>query len=96
MAARRSTSSSVHTWGDVTFVSQCVKQPEPVASTNNAEVRSNFQAIRRTLAYRSIIRSLDMTQEHPTPTHEDNIATIAQVLNDRLTPRVKHIDGIIS
>ena len=30
------------------------------------------------------------------PTHEDNTAMIAQVLNDILTPRVKHISVIIS
>ena len=29
------------------------------------------------------------------PTHEDNAATIAQVINDRLTPRVKHVDILI-
>ena len=95
-SARRSTSSSIHTWGEVAFASQCIKQPEPAASTNDAEARSLFQATRRTLAYRSILGSLDTPQNHPTPTHEDNAATIAQVLNDRLTPRVKHIDVIIS
>ena len=94
--ARRSASSSVHTWGDVVFASQYVKQPEPAASTKIAESRSLFQATRRTLAYRSILRSLDMAQKHPTPTHEDNTAMIAQVLNDILTPRVKHISVIIS
>ena len=73
----------------------CVKQPEPAASTNDAEARSLFQATQRTLAYRSILKSLDTPQPHSTPTHEDNVATIAQVLNDRLTPRVKHIDVII-
>ena len=96
VVACRSTSSSVHTWGDVTFVSQCVKQPEPAASTNDAEAISLFQATRRTLAYRSILRSLDIAQKHPTPTHKDSTATIAQVLNDRLTPGVKHIDINIS
>ena len=96
VASQRSTSSSIHTWGKVAFASQCVKQPEPAASTNDAEVISLFQATRRTLAYRSILGSLDTPQNQPTPTHEDNEATIAQVLNDRLTPRVKHIDVIIS
>ena len=92
---RRSTSSSVHTWGDVAVASQCVKQPEPGASTNDAEVRSLYQATRRTLAYRSILASLGQPQQYPTPTFEDNAATIAQVLNDKLTPRVKHIDLLL-
>ena len=31
-SARRSTSSSIHTWGEVAFASQCIKQPEHVRS----------------------------------------------------------------
>ena len=33
---------------------------------------------------------------HPTPTYEDNNVTIAQILKDRLTPRIKHLDIPIS
>ena len=41
---RRSTSSSVHIWGDVAVAFQYVKHPEPGASTNDAEFRSLYQA----------------------------------------------------
>lgn len=91
----RSTTSTVHTWGDVGISLQCIKQPDIAASTNDAEVQALFQATKRTLLYRSILRSIDIPQEEPTPTYEDNAATIAQVMNNQLTPRVKHIDILI-
>ena len=96
IVSRRSTTSTIHTWGDVAFAAQCVKQPDIASSTNDAEVRSLFYATKRTLLYRSILRSIGRPQQHPTVTHEDNAATIAQVIKDRLTPRVKHIDILIS
>ena len=52
--SRRSTTSTVHTWGGLAFASQCVKQPDIAASTNDAEVRALFYA-KRTLLYRSIL-----------------------------------------
>ena len=96
ITARRSTTSTIHTWGEVAFASQCVKQADIAASTNDSEIRSMFHATKRTLLYRSILRSMGMTQDVPTPTHEDNAAAISQVMSDRLTPRVKHIDTLIS
>ena len=94
--SRRSTTSSYHKWCDVSFAWQCVKQPEPGASTNDAEMRPLFQATRRTLCYRSLCQSLNEAQIYPTPSFDDSTATIAQVLNDRLTPRVKHIDVLVT
>ena len=92
---RRSTTSCVHKWGEVCFSSQCVKQPEVAASTNDAEVRALFQTTKRTLLYRDVLASLGLPQPEPTVTHEDNAATIAQVIKDRLTPRVKHMGTLI-
>ena len=82
--------------GGIAFVSQCVKQADIAASTNDSEIRSMFHATKRTMLYRSILRSMGMPQDVPTPTHEDNAAAISQVMSDRLTPRVKHIDTLIS
>ena len=92
---RRSTTSCIHKWGEVCFSSQCVKQPEVAASTNDAEVRALFQTTKRTLLYRAVLASLGLPQPEPTVTHEDNAATIAQVIKDRLTPRVKHMGTLI-
>ena len=72
--------------GDVAFAAQCVKQPDIASSTNDAEVRSLFHATKRTLSYKSIFRSIGNPQQYSTVTHEDNAATIAQVIKDRLTP----------
>ena len=41
------------------------------------------------------MQSLNAPQPGPTPIFEDNQATIAQVLNDRLTPRVRHNDVLV-
>ena len=96
VSSRRSTTSTTHKWSNVAFAWQCVKQPEPGASTNDCEMRSLFHASRKTITYRNTLQSLNESQTSPTPTFEDNAATIKQVLNDRLTPRVKHIDVLVS
>ena len=93
---RRSTTSAEHTYNSVSFAWTCTKQTEPGGSVNEAETRSLFQATRRTIWYRNILQSLNVPQAHPTPTFEDNQATITQVLNDRLTPRVRHIDVLVA
>ena len=94
--ARRSTTSTEHTYNKVSFAWSCTKQPTPGGSVNDAETRSLFQATRKTAWFRSILQSLNVPQVHPTPTFEDNRATIAQVMNDRLTPRVRHIDVLVA
>ena len=94
--SRRSTTSAEHTYNSVSFAWTCTKQPEPGGSVNEAETRALFQTTRKTIWYRSILQSLHIPQHHPTPTFEDNQATIAQVLNDRLTPRIRHIDVLVA
>ena len=91
----QSTSSSLHKWGEVAFTSQCVKLPEVAASTRDAEVRALFQTTKRTLLCRDVIASLGVPQQYPTPEYEDNALTIAHVIKDRLTPRVKHMGTLI-
>ena len=39
---------------------------------------------------------MNAPQPGPTPIFKDNKATIAQVFNDRLTPRVRHIDVLVA
>ena len=46
--------------------------------------------------YRNILLSLNSPQIGPTPTFEDNKATIAQVIKDRLTSRIRHIDFLVA
>ena len=46
--------------------------------------------------YRNILLSLNSPQIGPTPTFEDNKATIAQVIKDRLTSRIRHIDVLVA
>ena len=46
VTSRQSTTSTTHKWNYVAFVWQCVKQPEPGASTNDCEMRSLFHVSR--------------------------------------------------
>ena len=94
--ARRSTTSTENTYNESAFAWSCTKQAEPAGSVNDSETRSLFQASRKTVWYRSIMQSLNAPQSGPTPIFEDNKATIAQVLNDRLTPCVRHIDVLVA
>ena len=50
----------------------------------------------KTVWYRNTLLSLKSPQIGPTPTFEDNKATIAQVIKDRLTPRIRHIDVLVA
>ena len=81
--------------GEVGFSSQCVKQPEVAASTNDSEVRVLFQTTKQILVYRDVLSSLDLPKPELIVTHEDNAATISQVIKDRLTPRIKHMGTLI-
>ena len=89
------TTISVHTWGKVRFVVQCINQPDMTTSTYDAEVRALWHVIKQTLLYRKILRSINIPQRIPTPIYEDNAATNTQAINNRLTPRVKHIGILI-
>ena len=94
--ARRSTTSTVHTWSKLGFASQCVKHPDIAVSTNVWEVWSWFHATKRTLLYRSIIQSMRIRHHALTFIHKDNATATAQALKDQLTPRFKHIGILIS
>ena len=51
---------------------------------------------KRTVSYRRLLLSIGRSHPNPTPIFEDNNATIAQVLRDRLIPRTKHLDIIVT
>lgn len=89
--SNRFATSLYHKWCDVSFAWQCTKQSEPGASTNDVEMRSLF----KTLCYHSICHSLNEIQEHPTHSFNISSSIIAQVLNDRITHQVKHIDMVV-
>ena len=93
---RRSTTSAEHRFNSVPFAWQCTKQPEPGGSVNDSETRALYHTSRKTVWYRNILLSLKSPQIGPTPTFEDNKATIAQVIKDRLTPRIRHIDVLVA
>ena len=73
-----------------------MNQPKSGASSNDTERRFLFQTTRRTISYRSLLLSLNETQYSPTPNVDDSTVAITQVLNDRLTPQVKHIDVLVT
>ena len=51
---------------------QCVKQPEPVISSNDDETSSLFSAPHRTFGYHSLLSYLNGAPGNPTPTFNDN------------------------
>ena len=55
-----------------------------------------FQTAKRMVSYRRLLLSIGRASPTATPIFEDNAATIAQVLRDRITPRTKHLDILIT
>ena len=51
---------------------------------------------KRTVTYRYLLISIGRDHPQPTTIFEDTIVTIAQVLKDRLTPREKQMDILIT
>ena len=60
--------------------------------TNGSEIKALFKGTKKTKIFRRFLESAGRPSTHPTPIYEDNDATIAQILKDRLTPRIKHLD----
>ena len=60
--------------------------------TNSTEIKSLFKGTKKTKIFRRFMESMGRPLTHPSPTYEDNNATISQILKDRLTPRIKHLD----
>ena len=93
---RRSVISAIHEYNGVACAWHTNKQPDTAASTTDAEICSLFQTAKRTVSYRRLLLSIGRASPTATPIFEDNAATIAQVLRDRITPRTKHLDILIT
>ena len=63
---------------------------------NNYETRSQYYTARKIIFYRNILLCLNSPQRGPTPIFGDNKATIVQVRRDRLTPRIRHINLLVT
>ena len=93
---RRSVTSTLHTLHGVAVSWTCKKQTETALHSNGAEIRALATGVKQTIGIRQFFTNLGISISDPTPTHEDNMATIQQVIKDRLTPQVRHLDVLIT
>ena len=84
---RRSVSSSVHEINGVAINWDCKKQRNVAEHSNGSEIRALYHGVRKTYCIRNFLMSIGYGLRHPTPTYEDNLATISQVLRDRIAPQ---------
>ena len=92
LVSRRSVTSGYTEYNQVAVAWLSKKQTQVSECTNSAEVRALFTMAKRTEIFRRWMTSMGRPIKDPTPIFEDNKATIAQVLKDRLTPNIKHVD----
>jgi len=93
---RRSVTCTIHTINTVAVSWKCKKQTQTALHSNGAEIRALQSGVKTTLHIRQFMATIGHPITHPTPTYEDNQATIHQVLQDRLTPQVRHLDVLIT
>ena len=75
---------------------KCKKQIETALHSNGAEIRALQTGVKETISLRHLLTNLGLSIPKPTVTYEDNQATIRQVLANRLTPQVRHLDVLIT
>ena len=92
MTTRRSVISVVHEYNEVAFAWKIVKQAGVALHTNGSEIRAFFKGVKRTKTLRRFFESLGRIIKGPTPSYEDNDATIHQIQANKLTPKIKHLD----
>ena len=92
MTTRRSVTSVVHEYNEAAVVWKIVTQTEVALHTNGSEIRAFFTEVKRTKMFRRFFESLGRTIKGQTPSYEDNDATIHQIQADKLRPRIKHLD----
>ena len=93
LLTRRSTTSINITYNGINTQWHCNKQPMTATSTNDGELRSFFKAVQKLTVIHRMFQSISRLINHPIPICEDNEATISQVLQDQLTPQVRHLIG---
>jgi len=96
IATRRSVTDVVREYTKVVYAWKVVKQSGIVLHTNGSEIRSFFKGIKRTILFRRFLESVGKPVKGPTPAYEDNDAAILQIKADKLTPRIKHLDIMMS
>ena len=96
LSNRRSVTSTLHTLNSVAVSWKVKKQIETALHPNGAEIRALQSGVKQTIIFRNLLQNLGFPQRRPTITLEDNNSTIAQVLKDRLTPQVRHLDVLIT
>ena len=92
LVSRRSVTSGYTEYNQVAVAWLSKKQVQVSECTNSAEIRALFTMAKRTEIFRRWMTSMGRPIKDPTPIYEDNKATIAQVMKDRLTPNIKHVD----
>ena len=74
--SHRSTTNTIHTWGDVRVVSQSMKQPD-ITCTKDVEVQSKFQDTKRpsmqTSSMMTPTKTMTNRKNEPTIKKEDNV-----------------------
>ena len=96
LSSRRSVSSVIIELNGTAVAWGSHKQAVPGTCTNITETTAIFKGVKRTLETRRFLESMNEGDPSPTPIMEDNQATITQIKKDRLTPRVKQLDIIIT
>ena len=74
------------------FAWKIAKQSGTAHHTNGSEIRAFFTGVKRTIVFRRFFESLGKIIKGPTISYEDNNAAIQQMHADKLTPRIKHLD----
>lgn len=93
---RRSVSSSVHEINGVAIDWECRKQKNVAEHSNGSEIRALYIGVRKTFCIRNFLLSIGHRLQHPTPMFEDNLATISQVLHNRIAPQARPIDVLVT
>mmetsp|Transcript_54738 Transcript_54738/g.65986 ORF Transcript_54738/g.65986 Transcript_54738/m.65986 type:complete len:118 (-) Transcript_54738:493-846(-) len=96
LSDRRSVTSNVWLFMGVIIAWIVKKQPDTLLHSNGSEVRSLFASVLHSNIIRKRFADIGYPIKGGVPTAEDNQSTIKEVLKDRLTPAVRHIDVLIT
>jgi hypothetical protein len=88
---RRSMAAMFHFLFGVAVDWKVGKQPAPAPHSTDAELRSMFTAVKRTISVRALMMHLGYGPPAPTRHHEDNQPSIDIVSANQVTSRVRHI-----
>lgn len=91
-----SVTSTLHLINGTAVLWSSRKQIETSLHPNGDDIRALQTGVKQALQIRLLLANLSIDISEPTIVHEDNHATIQQVLKDRLTPQIKHLDVLIT